>query len=108
MTFEMAVLNLDPRALRGLDDEPYFPFARFPRVVLDLPLRADVPAQQHPGGRLIGQHPRPAAYAPVNPAVIEKAADLRLEHGLGDRDLEQVVLGGLEAAEVFGEHLECA
>ena len=42
---EVAVLDLDPRALRGFGDEPHFPLARFQRVVLDLPLRADVPAQ---------------------------------------------------------------
>jgi spermidine/putrescine-binding protein len=108
MAVEIAVLDLDPRALRGLSDEPHFPLARFQRVFLDLPLRADVPAQQHPAGRLVGQHPRPAAYAAVNPTVVKKAADLRLEHGFGDRDLEHVVLGGLEGAEVLGEDLECA
>src|SRR3954467_7564861 len=64
---EVAVLDLDPRTLRGFGDEPYLPLARFQRVVLDLPLRADVPAQQQPVGRVVGEHPRPAAHAPVNP-----------------------------------------
>ena len=41
---EIAVLDLDPRALRGFGDEPHFPLARFQRVVLDLPPWADVPA----------------------------------------------------------------
>src|SRR6266545_2302044 len=100
---EIAVLDLNPRALRGFGDEPYFPLAGFQRVVLDLPSRADVPAQQQPAGRLIGEHPRPAANAPVNPAVIQEAADLRLEHRLGDIDLEHVVFGGFEPAEVLSE-----
>jgi len=33
-------------------------------------------------------------------------ADPRLEHGLGDRHVEQVVLGRLEVTESLGEHRE--
>src|SRR5205807_1867583 len=50
VALEVAVLDLDPRALRGFGDEPYFPLTRFQQVVLDLPARADVPAQQHSAG----------------------------------------------------------
>src|SRR2546429_129970 len=90
-------MRSDRKSTRLNSSHGYISYAVFclkkkKRVVLDLPSRADVPAQQQPAGRLIGQHPRPTAYAPVNPAVVEKAADLQLEHGLGDRDLEQVVL----------------
>jgi hypothetical protein len=35
-------------------------------------------------------------------------SDLRIEDCLGDRDGEQIVLAGLEVAELFGEDGECA
>jgi hypothetical protein len=34
------------------------------------------------------------------------AADARLEHGLGDLDAQDVVLGGLDLSEVVHEHVE--
>jgi hypothetical protein len=46
------------------------------------------------------------ALAAVRPAIIEVTADPGFEHGLGDRDGEQIVLGRLEAAKVLGENLE--
>jgi hypothetical protein len=46
------------------------------------------------------------ALAPVNRTIVDVAADSRLEHSLGNRSLEQVVLAWLEIAEVFGKYLE--
>ena len=68
--------------------------------------RADVPAEHDPVRRFVGEHPRPAALAAVDGAVVDVAADPRLEDGLGDRRAEQVVLRRLEVAEPAGEHGE--
>ena len=38
---------------------------------------------------------------PVNAAMVAVVADSRLEHSLGDRGLEQVVLAGLEVTEAL-------
>ena len=67
------------------------------RVGLDLPLRADVPAEHHPVRRLVGEDPRPAALAAVGAAVVDVAADPRLEHGLGDRRPSRLCSGGLKS-----------
>src|SRR5688572_10063687 len=80
MAFQFSVLDLDAGPVRGQGGEPHFPLTGLVRIGLDLPLRADVPAQEHPVGRFIGQHACPAALAAVNAAIIEVAADPRLEH----------------------------
>src|SRR5262249_27563139 len=65
---EVTVLQLDPGAGRGLGDEPDLDLAGVVRVGLDLPLRADVPAEHHPVRWFVGQDPRPAALAAVDAA----------------------------------------
>src|SRR2546429_4926280 len=58
---EVAVLEVDPGAVRALGREPDLDLAGQVQVGLDLPLRADVPAEDHPGGRVVGQDPCPPA-----------------------------------------------
>src|SRR6476661_815668 len=43
-------------------------------------------------GRLVGEHARPPALGAVDRAVVDVAADARLEHHLGQLTLEQMVL----------------
>src|SRR5215212_11928772 len=103
MTVEVAMLELDTRAVRALRDEAHLDLAGLVRVGLDLPLRADVPAEDDAVGRLVREHPRPAALAAVDAAVVDVSADARLEDRLGDVDREHVVLARLEVAEAVGE-----
>src|SRR5580700_3112196 len=60
---EVAVLQLDPSAVRSLGHEPDLDLAGQLRVGLDLPLGADVPAEHHAGRWLVGQDPGPPAFA---------------------------------------------
>jgi MFS family permease len=103
---DVAVLELHARALRCLGYEPHLDLARPLVVGLDLPLLIQVPAEDDPVRRLVGEHARPAALAAVDATVDDMAADTRLEHGLGELDSEDVVLGRLEPAEVLGEDRE--
>src|SRR5450755_39899 len=103
---EVAVLQLDPGAVRSLGHEPDLDLAGQLRVGLDLPLRADVPAEYHAGGRLVGQDPRPPAFAAVDGAVVDVPAAGAVEACLGDRGRERVVLRRPEVAEAFGERGE--
>src|SRR5207248_7765045 len=80
---EVAVLQLDPGALRGFGDEGDLDLAGVVRVGFDLPLRADVPAEHDSVRWFVSEHARPAAFAAVDAPVVDVAADLRLEHGLG-------------------------
>jgi hypothetical protein len=77
-------------------------------IGLDLPLRADVPAEHDTVRRLVGKDARPPALAAVDPSVVDVAADARLEHRLGDVDAEHVVLARLDPVEVLDEHGERA
>src|SRR4051812_23537347 len=97
MVVEVAVLELDARALRGLGDEGDLDLARLRRVGLDPPLRADVPAEHDAARRLVDEHARPVAFAAVDAAVVDAPALPTLEHRLGDVDAEQVVLARLDA-----------
>ena len=108
MTIEVSVLELDARPLRSLGDEPDLDLAGLLEVGLQLPARADVPAEDHPVGRLVGEDARPMALASVDAAIEEATARAWLEHRLGDLDAQQVVVGRLEGAEVLGEDLEGA
>src|SRR6185437_8051036 len=106
MALQLSVLDLDASSLRRLGHEPHFPLTDLVRIGLDLPSRIDVPAEEHPVGRLVGQHACPAALAAVDATVVEVATNTRLEHRLGDRYSEYVVLGGLESAKSLSEDLE--
>src|SRR5262245_23461156 len=108
VALEVAVLELDPSAVRCLGDEAHLDLARLGEVGLDLPLRADVPTEHDSVRRLVGEHARPAALAAVDAAVVEVAAHAWLEHSLRDLDREQVVLPRLEAPEFLGEDAKCA
>src|SRR5579859_116679 len=108
MAVEVAVLELDEGALRRLGREADLPLTRLVRIVLDLPLRTDRPAEHDACRRLVGEHAPPAALAAVDATVEEVATDAGLEHRLGDLDVEHVVLCRLEAAELLGEDPECA
>src|ERR1700730_1088317 len=103
---EVAVFQFDPGAVRSLGHEPDLDLAGHLGVGLALPLRADVPAENHAGWWLVGQDPRPPAFAAVDGAVVDVPADVGLEDGLADRGREQVVLRRLEVAEPFGERCE--
>ena len=103
---EVAVFQFDPGAVRSLGHEPDLDLAGQLRVGLDLPLRADVPAEYHAGWWLVGQDPRPPAFAAVDGAVVDVSAGVGLEDCLGDRGREQVVLRRLEGAEPLGERCE--
>src|SRR5258708_24737160 len=106
MPLEVAVLQVDPGAVRSLSHEPDLDLTGQLRVGLDLPLGTDVPAENHAGWRLVGQDPRPTALAAVYGAVVDVSADVGLEDCLGDRRREQVVLRRLEIAEPLGERCE--
>src|SRR5947209_428686 len=67
---EVAVLELDPRALVGLGDEADLHLAGPLQIGLELPVGAYVPADHHSVRRLVGQHPRPPALASVHAPVI--------------------------------------
>src|SRR5580704_10766479 len=68
---QVPVLQFDPGAVRSLGHEPDLDLAGQLGVGLDLPLRADVPAEDHAGGWLVGQDPRPPALAAVHAAVVD-------------------------------------
>src|SRR4051812_12585669 len=108
VAIEIAMLERDASAIRCLGDEAHLDLAGAVRVGLDLPSRVDVPADDDPVRRLICEHPRPAALAPVDATVVDVATDSRLEDGLGDVDAEHVVLARLERAEVIGKDGERA
>src|SRR5580693_10658530 len=80
---EVAVLQLDPGAVRSLGHEPDLDLAGQLRVGRHLPIGADVPAEDHPGGRLVGEDSRPAAFAAVSGPVVDMPADMRLKDCLG-------------------------
>src|SRR5919106_665063 len=100
--------ELEARAVGCLRDEAHLDLAGLVEIGLDLPLWADVPAEHDPVGRLVCEHASPAALAAVDATVIDVAAHVGLEDGLGDLDLEHVVLAWLEGAEADGEDGEGA
>src|SRR5215217_2585589 len=106
VSIDIAVLELDPGALRGFGDEPHLDLAGVVRVGDQLPVRPDVPAENHAVIRFVGQDARPAALAAVLGDVDDVPADPRLEHRPRDGRVHEVVLGRLEVAEAGGEHLE--
>ena len=86
------MLEFHSRAFRVLGDEPHLDLVGVVEVGLDLPVGADVPADNDPVGRLESEHASPTAFAAVGPAVVDVATDVRFEHRLGDGHTEQVVL----------------
>src|SRR5215475_14858093 len=103
---DMPVLQLHPRAGWRLGVEPHLDLAGLGLVSLDRPPRADIPAEHHAGRRVKGQDPRPPAFAAVRCPVHNAAAHPRLEHSLGYRRPEHVVLWWLEVPELISKHRE--
>src|SRR5438094_3511855 len=106
VAIEVPVLELDARAVGRLADEAQLDLARLVEVGLELPLRADVPADDEAVRRLVGEHARPAALAAVDAAVVDVAALARLEDHVGELPLDDVVVRRPPAAHVVGEHRE--
>jgi hypothetical protein len=106
MAVEIAVLELDACALGGLRDEAHLDLAGPLEVGLELPLRADVPAEDNSVWRLDRQHPGPLALAAVDAAVVHPAADVRLEYRLGDFGRQHVVVARLDPIEVLRKDAE--
>ena len=103
MPVEVPVLQLDAGTVRAFGDEAHLDLTCPVRVGLDLPLGADIPAEHHPVRRLVGQDPRPPALASIRRAVVDMPSGPRLEHRLGDRGGQQVVLRRLELTKPPGE-----
>ncbi|SDP28006.1 PAS domain S-box-containing protein/diguanylate cyclase (GGDEF) domain-containing protein [Nakamurella panacisegetis] len=80
--------------------------ARPIEVCLDLPRRPDIPTEHELVRPIEHEHPRPPARASIGARVNDRATCPRLEHRLGDRRHQQVVLGRLELAEPLGEQRE--
>src|ERR1035438_1145594 len=105
---EVPVLEFDACAVRRLGDESHIDLAGLLDVRLDLPLRADVPADHDSIRRLVREHPGPATLAAVDTPVVDMAALTRLEDRLRDIHAKDVVLGRLEAPEAGCEDRERA
>src|ERR1700687_3939416 len=73
---EVAVLQFHPGAVRSLGCEPDLDLTGQLRVGLDLPLRADVPAESHAGWWLVGQDPPPPAFPAVHRPVVDVPASV--------------------------------
>src|ERR1700730_14261697 len=99
VSVEVPVLELDTCAVRRLGLESHIDLAGSLGVGLDLPLRADVPADHDSVRRLVCEHPRPLTLAVVDTPVIDAAAHTRLEDRLCDIHRKQVVFRRLEAPE---------
>src|SRR5438477_1035852 len=83
VALQVTVLELDAGAIRSLRQEAHFDLARLLEVGLELPMRADVPADHEPVRRLVGEYARPPALAAVHAAVVDVAAHPRFEHHRG-------------------------
>src|ERR1700680_398905 len=103
---DVAVLQLQSGARRRLGDEADLDLAGVVRLGLDLPLRADVPAEHHTVWWFVDENACPPALASIDAPVIDVAANPRLEGGLGDRRSEQIVLWRFEVAEPLGKYAE--
>src|SRR5215831_14562287 len=105
---EIAVFEIHSGPIRCLGGEPHIDFTCPRQVGLELPVRADVPAEHDSVRWFVGEHPREAAFAAVDAAVVKMPANPRLEHRLSDLDREQVVLARLEVSEILREDAERA
>src|SRR6516225_1220058 len=65
MPVDVPVLQLDPGAGWRLGVKAHLDLAGLGLIGLDGPPRADVPAEDHPAGRVEGQDPRPPALGPI-------------------------------------------
>src|SRR5262249_47414314 len=105
---DVAMLQLHARPIGRLLNEPRFDFAGLRGIGLDLPTRADIPAQDDACRRLVREHASPVALGAVASAIVDMAAHARLEHALGDVHLEQVVFARKPAADALREDSERA
>src|SRR5204863_7947232 len=70
VAIDVAMLELYASPIRRLLDEAHLHLARALGIALNLPRRADVPREDDPLRRLVGEHARPLALAAVDAAVI--------------------------------------
>ena len=108
MAIEVTVLQIDAGPVRFERREADLDLAGVGGLLVELPLRADVPGEHDPVRRLDGEHRTPRALGAVDASIVRSAADPRFEHRLGDLDVEQVVLARLDRIEVLREDLEGA
>src|SRR5262249_45758958 len=108
VTLDVAVLELNPRAIGANRREAHFDLAGLVVVGLELPLHTDVPTDHKPARRLVREHSRPAALAAVDAAVVDMAADAGLEHHPRQLGLEDVVGRIPPAPDVLSEDMERA
>src|SRR6516164_8224218 len=106
MAIQVAVLELHPGSGGAIGHEADLHFAGPLRVGLELPLRTDVPADHHPAGRLVDEHPGPPALTAVDTTVVHGAALTRLKDRLGQLRLQDVMFRWPPAADAIGEDRE--
>src|SRR5687767_3323441 len=71
VTLEVPVDQADPGPAVALRGKRHLDLARPLEILRRPPVGADVPAEDEPGRRLVGEHPRPAAPASVAAAVVD-------------------------------------
>src|SRR5262249_37601401 len=89
MRIQMAMLQLDTRAVLAFSDEAYLHFRTEVGVVL--PVRTDVPGEHQPRGRFPCEHAAPVAGAAVFTALVPAATYVRLDHRVHRRSLPDLV-----------------
>ena len=100
------MLELDTRPAWGLGGEADLDLAGLVGVGLELPVRADIPAEHDAVRGVVGEDAGPAALASILSDVVDVPADLRVEGGPRDRGCEEVVLRWLEVPEALDEGRE--
>ncbi len=103
VAIQMTVFKLKARSVGSLCDEVDLNLAGVALVCLELPLGADVPAEDDPFWRLVSEDTSPSAFTSVSGFVVNVPTDRRLESRLADLGSEEVVFGWLEVAEAFDE-----
>lgn len=101
MSIEVTVLEFKTRPIYCLREKSDLDLARVGLIRLELPLRADIPAENDPIWWFEREDTAPATLAPISGTVVDVAANPRLEPRLRDVGGEEVVLGRLEVTESF-------
>src|SRR5687767_11292529 len=74
VSIKVPVFKLNPRAFAALRDEADLDLAGSFEIRLDLPLRADVPADPDSVRRLVDEDARPTTLTSIHPPVIDLTA----------------------------------
>src|SRR6185437_3159069 len=104
----MAVLELDSSTARTQFGKPNLDLAGACWVCFQLPLRADVPAEEESVRGLEGEHSGPAALGAIHASVVDVAACVGLEYRLLDLDIKQVMVPRLDPIKILSEDAESA